>query len=273
MRLQIIILVIVATCISSCKSKKNILEPSVVNKNWNIHSALSEVLNNEIQYTNITAKGHLEAASGRRISSVYKIIKDSIIHISLRAPLIGEVFTVHFTPQSVTLVDRLKGQYSSQDYSEFAFMNSLNFNFYNLQALLTNRLFIPGKNQITENDQSLLKISKAEDLLTIKSVEKKNISSSFVIDSTEHIISVFLKHSDISSFLLFSYSDFVNDDSLTYPSRIDISLSTPNRNLAMTINYSSVEFDKKDIKADLSIPTRYKKVKLKNLLQPYLNLK
>lgn len=262
-------------CLGSCKTKKNTVNGNV-NKNWEFSSALSDVLKNELQYTNLTAKGSLELKngnSGKKTSAIYKLIKDSVIQVSVRAPLLGEIFCAHLTPEDITIVDRIKGQYVSEKYSESDFMKSIDFNFYNLQALLTDKLFAPGKQNIDKDDYNLFKMSKVTDVLMLQTSGKQNISYNFAVDATERIVSVLVTKKDLNSVLQFDYSEFVNDNEATYPTKIGISLSAKDYKLAMAILYSSVELNKKNMKVEISIPKRYDKVSIKELIEPYFNLK
>lgn len=77
--------------------------------------------------------------------------RDQMIRISLR--MLGfEVGVMEFTPADVLVIDRFNKQYVRAAYNEVGFLRQAGLDFYSLQALFWNELFLPGQHQLTTSD-------------------------------------------------------------------------------------------------------------------------
>ena len=81
--------------------------------------------------------------------------KDEVIRIQLLIPLIrSEVGRIEFTKDYVLFIDRMHKQYVQAKYTDVAFLRNNGINFYSLQALFWNQLFIPGQQRVSERSLS-----------------------------------------------------------------------------------------------------------------------
>ncbi len=77
--------------------------------------------------------------------------KNEVIRIQLFIPILGsEVGRLEFTPDYVLVVDRMHKEYIKGDYNQIDFLKDNGLNFYSLQSLFWNQLFIPGEDKVTE---------------------------------------------------------------------------------------------------------------------------
>lgn len=73
-----------------------------------------------------------------------KMVKDSAFQLSVQ-PFLGiEIFRIELSRDTIKVVDRMNKRYMIENYSNLQGQTPIEFNFYNLQALFTNHLFIPG---------------------------------------------------------------------------------------------------------------------------------
>lgn len=266
------LLVLIMLASFGCKSKKTTVDSNLA-KDWNFNNALDEVLDSELHYTTLSAKGNFELrtrGSGKKVNAVYKILKDSVIQISVRVPILGEVASASLTPDSIVVIDRMKGRYVSENYTDSEFMKSIDFNYYNLQAILTNKLFVPGKQKVMIEDYARFKLSKVTDVLMLQTMGEPDVIYNFAVDATEKIVSVLIAKQNLNSTLQFTYSDFIEDSGQIYPTLIEGALVTGEYDFGFAINYPSLEIDKKNLKIDINIPRKYNKVTFSEFLKPYL---
>lgn len=260
-----------------CKSKQKTVDTDSYTKEWNEQKAVDDVLDNEFNYKSISTKGNLEIKlgdNGKRVGAHYKIIKDSIMQVSVRVPILGEAFRVNFTPEKVVVIDRLKGQYSVASYSESEAFGAVNLNYYNLQALLTNSLFIPGKEKVQKTDYANFKINTVGDMLMLQTAGQPDLLYNFAVDASEKIISLLVSKKSLDNTLQFTYSDFVkHDNQQFYPTVLVASINMGKRALSLAITYSELDVDNKNIKVDTSIPKRYNEVSFKELIGEYKKAK
>ena len=141
----------------SCGTKKNIESSGTGTKsidNTAIRNTERKVYNNATNAKNIVSKIDFTIdAKGKNISVDGRIYmrKDEVIRVVLAPFGIMEVGRVEFTPEYVLVVDRMHKQYVKATYNDLSFLKNNGLNFYSLQALFWNELFLPGTNRLTDN--------------------------------------------------------------------------------------------------------------------------
>lgn len=103
--------------------------------------------------------------TGSRNISVPGILhmrRDEVIRIQLLIPLIrSEVGRIEFTKDYVLFIDRMHKQYVKASYNDVSFLKDNGINFYSLQALFWNQLFIPGQQRVGESQLSMFSVDLA----------------------------------------------------------------------------------------------------------------
>ncbi len=261
--------------ISSCKSKKTITAEGTLEKKSHTQ-IINDALSSEISYRTISTKGSIEIKAGsssQKVPAVFKMVKDSILQASIRIPILGgEAMRVTFTPDSIIIIDRLKKQYVAERFSDSKVITDFDFNFYNLQALFTNKLFIPGNREIGEKDFEKYNISSANNVYLLKTKGKGNLSYNFAVDASNHVASTLIYNDKQNITLQWSYNDFVNDNSLIYPTRMEAKVDISKKRLDVNINYDKLEINK-SFNIDNSISTRYTEVEFSDLISAYIKKK
>ena len=142
----------------SCGTKKTIDSPSSVKtvetSTLKKMDYVRKVYNNATNAKNIVSKIDFTIdAKGKNISVDGRIYmrKDEVIRVVLAPFGIMEVGRVEFTPEYVLVVDRMHKQYVKATYNDLSFLKNNGLNFYSLQALFWNELFLPGTNRLTDN--------------------------------------------------------------------------------------------------------------------------
>ena len=142
----------------SCGTKKTIDSPSSVKtvetSTLKKMDYVRKVYNNATNAKNIVSKIDFTIdANGKNISVDGRIYmrKDEVIRVVLAPFGIMEVGRVEFTPDYVLVVDRMHKQYVKATYNDLSFLKNNGLNFYSLQALFWNELFLPGTNRLTDN--------------------------------------------------------------------------------------------------------------------------
>lgn len=261
--------------ISGCKSKKTLTTGGELEKKTH-KEVVADALKSEINFKTITSKGNIELKSGNssnKVPAVFKLIKDSVLQVSLRIPILGgEALRMDMTPESIVIIDRMKKQYFSENFKDSEFLKQLDFNFYNLQALFTNKLFVPGKREIEYDDYNKFIISMANELYMLQTKGKGSLSYNFAVDASDHIVSTLIYNEKQNMSLQWSYTDFIKDNELTYPTTMQAKIDIAKKRADIIISYNKLEIDK-DFNVDTSIPSKYAKVTFKDLLGSYLKLK
>ena len=258
-----------------CKSKQTLGSAGQL-ENKSHTQVIEDVLNTELKYKSISTKGNIEfkiADSGKKLPAVYKIIKDSVLQASVRVPIFGnEAFRINITPDSVILIDRLKKRYVSTSIKELG--NSAGFNFYNLQGLFTNQLFYPGSESVEKDDYNKYTVSMANDLYMLQAKHKTNTAYSFAVDATNRIASTLIYNPKKNLTIQWTYSDFIVDNQYTYPTTMSAKVDISKKRLDIDITFSKLDIDNaKSMDVDMSIPSKYTKVELSDILSSYIRAK
>ncbi len=91
---------------------------------------------------NINAAGQDVSVSGS-----LRMKRDDVVQLSLT--FLGmEVARMEFSPQEVLLIDRFNKQYVRATYADVSFLRQAGLDFYTLQALFWNELFVPGQKRL-----------------------------------------------------------------------------------------------------------------------------
>lgn len=150
---------------AGCGTKKSVTEQSSTKKQPITTTQSSEkkqrlqfvqkVADRALYQRNLVADLSFTLNNGSKNISVPGILrmrKDEVVRIQLLVPIIrSEVGRIEFTKNYVLFIDRMHKQYVKASYNEVAFLKDNGINFYTLQALFWNQLFIPGKQRVGEN--------------------------------------------------------------------------------------------------------------------------
>lgn len=256
---------------SACGPKKNSITVDGVIVEKTLPQLVADVQAKGLDFTTINGKAkfeltHVSSGKSLKVSAVVKIKKDEIIQISFRALFGYEVAVVSLTPDAFYLVDRYNKQYAVEDISEFAKSNST-FNYYNLQSMLTDGLFLPGEEEILPAHYNKFDLSVASNMYLLKVKDDSKTLYNFAVDGNDRIASVLIYNPDKFT-LQWSYKDFIESDGFIYPTTMLANLDAKGNRLDIKIGY-----DKLDINKELEVnipepdPQKYKKVTATDIIK------
>jgi Domain of unknown function (DUF4292) len=186
--LPLMIIVLVASCRSARKistamntkdSSTVIVKPLESDSAKKVLAAYEKIKTNRIEFNTFTAKlkvdyKGLDKDGNKRninIGGVIRMQKDSVIWISLQAPILGEVMRVKITPDTVSIMDK---QNNTVQYKQFSYLQEaakLPIDFADLQDLLIgNPIFL---------DSNIVAYEERENLTSLTTLGKefKNFST------------------------------------------------------------------------------------------------
>ena len=153
-----IALLAVAMIMVACGSKKNLDASGSATKSVDTSTLkkldyVRKVYSNATDSKNLVSKIDFTIdGMGKNISVDGKLYmrKDEVIRIVLAPFGIMEVGRLEFTPDYVLVIDRMHKQYVKATYNDLSFLKNNRLNFYSLQALFWNELFLPGTDKLTD---------------------------------------------------------------------------------------------------------------------------
>lgn len=261
---------------AGCGSKKAATEgtSSTVDKhnggNVQALAFVQKVANQKVSTQNIVGKMSLNVQMGSKDITVPGSLHmryGEVIRIQAFTPLLGsEVGRIEFTPDYVLVIDRMHKEYIKEDYNKVDFLKNNGLNFYSLQALFWNQLFVPGTKSISEANLMDFGVTEAGNSKNI-TLKKGNLNFVWNADNTNGRISkAQATYSSISqgkSSLNWTYSNFKAVAGKMFPAYQKFTFATTaiknQSNISLTIDMDGVKTDSKwEAKSEIS--NKYKKI-------------
>lgn len=237
---------------------------------------ISLIEENVVKYETLTARLNVEISmKDNNISSraELKMVKDSALQISVQ-PFLGiEMFRIELTPDSVKMIDRMNKRYVADNYSNLKGQTPIEFNFYNLQALFTNQIFLPGQKNITKKHLNRFKLSQEENGSVIKVADAMNLMYIFAANANGKITSTTVNDAQDRYQVLWNYNDFRTTAGEMFPMKMDIQLQENEvYKGGARIEFSRIQLNQR-ITMEMNVPSKYKQITLNQILKSLSNIK
>ena len=264
------LLLLVLVGVYSCKSKERIVQADSELEDKTNSDLFEDVLIKEINYTTFSSKMNMSFSTGRRVlnsRATLRIVRDEAIQLSLQ-PVFGiEMFRLYVQPDCFIILDRMNKRYVHESIDNIKKQFPIGFDFYTLQSLFTNALFIPEQTTISTSDYKKFKYSKSSDNYLLSARDKKSkIDYSFFVNGNDQITLAQMYMSARNYALDWNYNEFVLTDNLFFPLEMEILARTEKRKVETSMSLSSISLNQ-PLTLDSSIPSSYDKVELEELIK------
>ncbi len=282
-----------AMLLAACGSKKNLVKdpgsnnPSATTSTVTPGQTSVQGADNATILRNVTSS---LPASANLVSSIDFTIKrgskdisvdgkismrrDEVIRIQLSPMGLVEVGRMEFTRDSVLIMDRIHKQYLKSSYDKVGFLRDNGIDFYALQALFWNQLFVPGEKDL---DKSVGKFDIKDNVISLSSGKMKY---QWTADTGfEHLMTALATYSSTkhgTSKLDWAYGDFKNFAGKTFPARHTVGItagtssgSSKNINVIITLKNMKTDSGWDTI---TKVPSKYKPVELKDVINQIMKL-
>ena len=167
---------------------------------------------------------------------------------------------------------RMNKRYMIENYSNLQGQTPIEFNFYNLQALFTNHLFIPGEQGVSRKHYNRFKLNQEGPVAEIKTKDAMGLFYTFKADGEEKLLSTYVADPSDRYALQWLYEDFRLVDRQPFPMLMDVQvLKNGNPEGGVKIHYSRIQLDE-PLKLDFSVPSKYKRITFAQVLKTITNL-
>ena len=199
---------------------------------------------------------------GKEISSRVdlKMIKDSIFQLSVQ-PFLGiEVFKVEISLDSIKIIDRLNKRYVVENYAELKGQTPVEFNFYNLQALFINHIFLPGEKIVSPKQYHRFLLKQEGATAEIRAKDSMGLLYTFMADGEEKLLSTYISEASNKHALQWVYEDFRLIEKQPFPMLMDVQyFKNGSSEGGLKIYFNRIQTDI-PVNMDFSIPNKYKAV-------------
>lgn len=253
--------------LSGCRSTKNVVtKPDRHDmdalKSLMVDESPVSVLNSKVDFW-FSAKEGIST----KIRGSIKLKSDSCMILSLQFSGI-ELARCLLRPDSLVIVSRLQSIYAAESLKNLPYSTSGLYKI--LEQVLTNRMFIPGKKGPKEKDLNAFVWQKQKEGLKL-SLEQREYALSYLMDNDQQYKQLYLKSADALGELTVNYSDFQETKSIVFPNLVEIDAKTQltenePSTFKLKVTYLKPVFNTAT-DFNFTIPTKYKRVTLKELIK------
>jgi len=266
---SVILCLLIITILSGCRTARDVSVSSNVLNLKTKPSFFAAYMENALQYHTFASRIQFDIVlSGNEMSSrgQLRIIKDERIQISIQ-PLLGiEAIRAELTPDSIKIVNRVNRWYMADSFDQIKGNTEIDFNFYNLQALITNQLFLPGETNISDDRFNLFGWEQTTTGYLLHTTDRNGLSYTFSADMNERIVTTEINDDSSRYQLDCTYKNFLPAGSRFFPANVLIRLHTENNEVhALSLNFSRVEVDV-PVTGIFPVPANYQRVSLPQII-------
>jgi len=262
---------IMGLLVSSCKTSRQTSQIALTKQT--MEERVEKILNQTLPYKTFSGNLKFSIQPGMNRGNIttdaqMKIIKDEMIQLSLRIPILGtEAVRINISPEQIIIIDRLNKMYFAESMETLKKRFPFDFDFYSLQALFTNRLFIAGKQGLMPDDYTAFDYREDEFSATLSQKDNSGITYDFTSDYSHRILKTEVYNSAKTVDMNWDYSNFGRaSNNRLFPMKMNGMLVIPNDLISMNLNFSSVDIDSSfELKAE--IPSKYKQIGLDQAIQ------
>lgn len=240
-----------------------------------------KVTDNAVFAKNIVSKISFSIdAMGKDISVDGKLNmrKNEVIRIVLTPLGLMEVGRVEFTPDYVLLMDRINKEYVKASYSEVDFLQKNGLDFYSLQSLFWNELFIPGQQKMSDNMLQKFDVDLSNETQRTVSLSNNDLDFSWNTTASTGMINSasaqYRSNSSNASTVTWNYGSFVAMGSKSFPTDQAISFSSKavkaGQKMTVTIKLKKPSNDA-DWDAKTTVSDKYTKISAEDILRKLIS--
>jgi len=237
-------------------------------------SFFASVLDHSLRYNTFSARMNLDfSGSQQEFSSrvQVKMIYNERIQLSIQ-PFLGiEMFRIELSNDSIKILDRMNKRYVTDNYHPLKNEYDVDVNFQNVQALLTNRIFIPGESSVSVQQYHQFRVSKKSNHQAELQWKGKNGTFyTFVADSEEKLLSTRIENDPQKQQLTWEYSNFQTINNQLFPTKMTARLMSGDQvQGTSTLSFSTPEINR-PVSLDFTVPSGYSRVRLEQIIDSLL---
>ena len=202
--------------------------------------------------------------------------KDDVIRIQLFLPLLGtEVGRLEFTKDYVLIIDRIHKQYIQGDYNQVDFLRNHGINFYSLQALFWNQLFLPGASKVSEDELRQFNVDLTAKNSALVALLQQSMLYEWTAAKDDGRITAahiaYQGNSRDAAQLNWKYDDFRAFGSKQFPHQQVLNFKMDKKDVTVTLDMNGVTADS-NWETRTTVSDRYKAVKVEDVLKQIMSL-
>ena len=261
--------------LTSCRSSRSLPKDAPVQPRSTAADYTKTVTANAQQARALTARVKVRLETGGKSLSCngsLRMKRGEVVQLSLTV-LGMEVGRLEFAPDGVLVLDRFNKQYVRAAYADLGFLAHAGLDFYALQALFWNELFVPGVRDVATAAQRFTLATHGEHtLLSLSDAPALNygfltVTRNGLIDR----VTVEGKPGAPAGRFEWRYGDFATVGGRPFPATMSATLTGVGRDVALSLSLSRIGNDA-DWETRTQVSPKYKKRSADDIFRELMNL-
>ncbi|MBQ5835362.1 MAG: DUF4292 domain-containing protein, partial [Bacteroidaceae bacterium] len=233
-------------------------------------SCVQKAIDNSLDQTTLVAKINAKVALGSQNVSLggsLKMKRDDVMQLSLTALGFIEAVRIEMTQDYMMIIDRMGNRYVKEAYAQIPYCQKAGIDFFVLQALFWNELFVPG--QTTAASFSNYKVTERGEQSVVEVSSNSMLSVQFLLGTLSGIItqtSLMQRSRLVGPQLSWKYGSHVVVNKKMFPSQMDISIEGISAPCRLSLGLSNIKEDSSWQTRTTINESRYKKMNLSAIL-------
>ena len=205
-----------------------------------------------------------------KVSGTMRIKKGEVVQFSV-APLLGiEVARAEISPDGMLVIDRVNKRYVRVTFDELQELTNAQLDFYSLQALFLNEIFLPGKKELTSRDISAFDMELVGKDVRLDLRKTKRFFCSFLAQGSGALLKEsFVGLKDMSYGLQWKYDNFRSFEKGLFPNTMQLSFLGVKNPMNATFSLSRLSVNS-NWETYTKVSDKYEQVKLEDLIKQLL---
>lgn len=241
-------MLLAALSLTACSTQKGAVKTNLATSQQKSDLSYQQrVTSNHQTAKYLTARLSVEIGEGSKSISCnghLRMKRDDVIQLSLTLPLIGtEVGRLEFTPTDVLIIDRFHKQYTRASYDRVDFLAKAGLDFYALQSLFWDELFIPGERDLSTNQLQRFRKTESGAHTLLKLADAPRLEYDFLTLTDQAVIDRVTvrgkQNSDKGEFAMI-YSKFGKVGGKPFPSEMKMQVTGVGRDISLRLSLSRI---------------------------------
>lgn len=256
---RLLILLVIAAC-----STTGTIKNKQLSKTDDSYITLAKELTAAPKNPELTADVKIKIGMGSYDATLMMRWNESI-RISVTPLGIMEIMRLECLPDMIVFVDRTSSRYAVEHYADVPYRNITGLDFYSLQALLWNKIFVPGYTDI-ESVVQRIKLSEMGEHGTLFSSTEYDYN--FTVDKSGKLVQT-SKESLVYS-VAANYLDFKPvADGVIFPHKVALEMHFAGNARTIEILLDDISVENSDWPNRVPISTKYQRCSIKEILDKF----
>ena len=269
--------------LASCHSKKTAVTDTTTTTPDGIEQTnfMKKVSNNTQEVLFVTSKLKFTVEYGTQkltLTGNLRMHRNDVIQLQLMAFGFVEAGRIELTKDDVLILDRINKQYLKAPYNSVDFLRNSGINFYTIQALLWNELFMPGSEEVDETMYSKYKtLMGQEDVVISLEPDGGKMNYSWLANEKTGLIRManiaYRDKMKGNTQLNWDYQEFsrMEKGGKLFPSLTNITLTSPEKELKLGIRLNYIK-NESDWELRTTVSDKYRRVEFDEILRRLMAL-